>query len=108
MLEYGARLVLVAIGGPSTSALVVLWGSTLALYGLAVRTEGYPGWLGWTGVAVGAAVLALGVVQFLEPNVVFPGVVLYGGGTIASQLWTFVLGVAMWRRRKQATSRPSG
>jgi hypothetical protein len=42
--------VLVTIGGPSTSALVVLWGSTLALYGVAVRKEGYSAWLGWTGL----------------------------------------------------------
>src|SRR6266536_824832 len=98
-LEAGARLVLVALGGPSTSALVILWGSTLPLYGLAVREEGYPTWLGWTGVLGGAVILVLGTIQFLKPNVVFPGVLLYGGGTIVSQLWTLLLGLAMWRRR---------
>jgi len=89
----------VALGGPSTSALVILWGSTLPLYGLAVREEGYPTWLGWPGVLVGAVILVLGTIQFLKPNVVFPGVLLYGGGTIVSQLWTLLLGFAMWRRR---------
>jgi hypothetical protein len=78
-LESGARLVLVAIGGPSTSALVVMWGSTLVLYGLAVKQDGYAGWLGWTGVLVGAVILALGTIQFLQPNRL-PGVLLYGGG----------------------------
>jgi hypothetical protein len=97
-LEYGARLVLVALGGPSTSALVILWGSTLALYGLAVKAEGFGNWLGWTGVVVGAAIFVLGSVQFLKPNVVFPGVIFYGGGTVVSQLWSVVLGAVMWRR----------
>jgi hypothetical protein len=106
-LESGARLVLVAIGGPSTSALVILWGSTLALYGLAVKEEGYSVWLGWTGVTLGAVIFVLGTIQFLRPNVIFPGVLLYGGGTVVSQLWTFVLGVAMWRRGGGAGGGPT-
>jgi hypothetical protein len=97
-LENGARLALVVIGGPSTSALVILWGSTLVLFGLAVWREGYAAWLGWTGVVIGAVIFVLGAIQFLKPNVVFPGVILYGGGTIVSQLWTFILAIAMWRR----------
>jgi hypothetical protein len=101
-LEFGARLVLVAIGGPSTSALVMLWGSTLVLYGLAVKDEGYSAWLSWPGVVLGAVIFGLGMVQFLKPNVIFPGVLLYGGGTVVSQLWTFVLGIAMWRRGEGA------
>jgi hypothetical protein len=96
-LEFGARLVLVAIGGPSTIALVMLWGSTLVLYGLAVKKEGYSSWLGWTGVITGAVITVLGTIQFLKPNI-FPGALFYGGGTLVSQLWTVVLGVAMWRR----------
>lgn len=76
---------------------MILWGVALAFFGLAVKEEGYPAWLGWTGVAAGAAVFILGAVQFLAPNVVFPGAVFYGGGTILSQLWTLIFGVAMWR-----------
>lgn len=102
-LEYGARLVLVAIGGPSASALLILWGSTLPLYGLAVKREGYPAWLAWVGMVVGAVIIVLGTVQFVRPNVVFNGVLLYGGGTIVSQIWTFCLGIAMWRRRLMLT-----
>ena len=93
---------LVAIGGLSTSALVLLWGSTLALFGLAVRREGYFRSLGWTGVVIGGAILVLGIIQYLKPNVVFPGVILYCLGGIVSQLWTFVLGIASWRRARSA------
>jgi hypothetical protein len=97
-LEYGARLALVVIGGPSTSALVILWGSTLILFGLAARSDGYSDSLGWTGVIIGVAVFVLGAIQFLKPNVIFPGVIFYGFGTIATQLWTLALGVVAWRR----------
>jgi hypothetical protein len=38
-LEFGARPALVAIGGPSTVAPIILWGSVLILYGLAVKVE---------------------------------------------------------------------
>ena len=96
-LEFGARLALVISGGPSTSSLVILWGTTLVLYGLAVKMERYSIWLGWTGVVLGAAIFALGTIQFLEPNI-FPGALFYGGGAFVSQIWTIVLGVAMWRR----------
>jgi hypothetical protein len=101
-LETGARLVLVAIGGPSTSALAILWGTTLPLYGLAIRAEGYPSLLGWSGVAVGGAILILGVIQFLKPNAVFDGTILYGGGTVVSQLWTLLVGINVWRRSASA------
>jgi hypothetical protein len=104
-LEAGARLVLVALGGPSTSALVILWGTTLPLYGLAARAEGYPGWLGWTGLLVGAAIFLLGVIQFLKPNEIFSGTIFYGGGTVVSQVWTLLLGIAMWRRVAAELSR---
>jgi hypothetical protein len=97
-LEYGTRLALVIIGGPSTCALVILWGVALALFGLAVKAEGYPAWLSWAGVGAGATVFVLGAVQYLAPNHVFPGALFYGGGTTVSQIWTIVFGLAMWRR----------
>ena len=107
-LEAGARLALVIIGGPSTSALLILWGTTLVLFGLATRREGYADALGWTGVLVGAVIFALGTIQYLKPNVVFPGVILYGFGTILSQLWTLVLGISLWRRARVAAARRFG
>jgi hypothetical protein len=71
-LEQGARLVLVAIGGPAVIGLAVLWGTTLALYGLAVKQEGYSRWLGWTGLVLGVVLFLLGVIFYLKPNS-FPG-----------------------------------
>jgi hypothetical protein len=96
-LELGARLVLAVIGGPSVIALTFVWGSTLALYGLAVKKEGYSSWLGWTGVILGAVIFVMGTIFYLKPNI-YPGVLLYGGGTWAAHLWAICLGIAMWRR----------
>jgi hypothetical protein len=96
-LELGARLVLAVIGGPSVIALTFVWGSTLALYGLAVKKEGYSSWLGWAGVILGAAIFVMGTIFYLKPNI-YPGVLLYGGGTWVAHLWAIVLGIAMWRR----------
>lgn len=103
-LEAGARLALVIIGGPSLASLVILWGVALPLYGLAVRAEGYSPWLGWAGVLIGVAILAGGLALYLAPNS-FPGAVVYGGGTVASQLWTLALGIAMWIQGRSAGAR---
>jgi hypothetical protein len=100
-LEYAARLALVVIGGPSVSALLILWGTTLTLFGFAARSDGYDNTLGWNGVVIGVTMFVLASIQYLKPNVI-PGVILYGGGTIASQLWTMVLGFASWRRATAA------
>jgi len=96
-LELGAGVALAILGGPATLSLSVVWGSTLVLYGLAVKQDGYSIWLGWTGMILGIVLFVMGTTQFLEPNV-FPGVLLYGGGTWAAHLWAIVLGIAMWRR----------
>lgn len=96
-LELGAQVVLAVIGGPSVIALTFVWGSTLALYGLAVKQEGYSSYLGWAGMILGAAIFVMGTIFYLKPNI-YPGVLLYGGGTWAAHLWAIVLGIAMWRR----------
>jgi len=96
-LELGARVLLAVMGGPSVIALIFVWGFTLALYGLAVGKEGYAGWLGWTGAILGIAIFVMGMIFYLKPNL-FPGVLLYGGGTLAAHLWAVFLGLAMWRR----------
>jgi len=96
-LELGAQVVLAAIGGPSVIALIFVWGSTLAVYGLAVKMEGYSSWLGWVGVILGAVIFIMGTIFYLKPNI-YPGALFYGGDTLLAHLWAIVLGIAMWRR----------
>lgn len=106
-LEHGARLALVIIGGPSLASLVILWGVALPLYGLAVAAEGYSPVLGWAGVLIGVATFVGGAVEYLAPNS-FPGAIVYGGGTIVTQLWTLILGIAMWIRGRSVVAAARG
>jgi hypothetical protein len=96
-LEFAADVALTILGGPAAVSLSVVWGATLALYGLAVKKEGYSIWLGWTGIVLGAIIFGMAISQYLAPNI-FPGVLLYGGGMFAAHLWAIFLGIAMWRR----------
>jgi hypothetical protein len=96
-LEFAAEVALTILGGPAAVSLSVVWGSTLALYGLAVKQEGYSIWLGWTGIVLGAIIFSMAITQYLAPNI-YPGVLLYGGGMFAAHLWAIGLGIAMWRR----------
>jgi hypothetical protein len=96
-LESDARLLLVALGGPGVTSLVLLWGVTLVLYAAAVKQEGYSALLGWIGIVVGVLIVVVGTGFYLRPNS-FPGVVLFGGGTLVAHLWTLTLGISMWLR----------
>ncbi len=95
-----------AIGGPSASALIILWGSTLVLYGLAVKKEGYSVRLGWTGVVLGATIFVLGTVQYLEPNN-FPGLCSTAGAhwprSYGPSHWGLPCGVERVPRQTHAT-----
>src|SRR5438552_2592909 len=84
--------------GPSLTAIVVLWGLPLLLFGPAVAIEGYPSWLGWTGVTVGVLTV-LGSAALLLQSDVFPGGLVYGPlASVVVQLWSLALGIAMRRR----------
>jgi hypothetical protein len=96
-LEFAADAALTILGGPAALSLSIVWGSTLALYGLAVKKQGYSVWLGWTGIVLGTVLFVMGITQYLRPNI-FPGVLLYGGGMFVAHLWAIVLAIAMWRR----------
>lgn len=117
-IEAAALVVLVALGGPSLSAILTMWGVAVAVYAVAVTLEGYPRWLGWTGVIVGAAIFVTGIAQFLQPGFVL-GLVVYAALPLVAQLWSVALGAAMWRRAgtdtrptadadRVARSRPAG
>ena len=95
-LEFATVLATTILGGVSLSSIIILWGVTPVLYGVAVAREGYPSWLGWAGVMVGAAVFASGIGQFLWPGFVL-GLVVYAGLPLVVQLWSLALGIAMWR-----------
>jgi hypothetical protein len=88
--------------GTSLTSVAILWGLPLVLFGQAVLLEGYPSWLGWTGLAVGAATIVGATTLALQPDL-FPGVLLYGLLVSVVQLWSLTLGTLMWRRAGAAS-----
>jgi hypothetical protein len=101
-LVRAARTALTMLRGTSLVAIILLWGLPLVLLGRALALEGYPAWLGWTGLAVGTATLLGATALLLQPDL-FPGVLVYGLlASVAVQLWSVGLGGLM--RRRAATA----
>jgi len=92
------RAVTAATHGPSLVAMALLIGLPLLLSGLAMVIDGYPSWLGWTGIVIGATTLITATSLYVVPDVV-PGAVLYGLlASVLAQMWLVTLGVVMLRR----------
>ena len=102
LLAFGAEVVKTALGGISLSSLLILWGVAPMLYGVAARREGYPRWLSWSGVTIGATMFATAVAQFVvstnQTEETTLGLVVYAGLPLLALLWSMVLGAVMWRR----------
>jgi hypothetical protein len=97
-LVLAAQTAFTMLRGPSMTAIIALWGLPLMLFGLALRSEPYPAWLAWTGVAVGAVTIVAATALFLQSDL-FPGALLYGlMVSIVVQSWSLVVGILMWRR----------
>lgn len=97
-MVLAAQIAFTMIRGTSLLAIVALWGVPLGLFGRAVTLEGYPAWLGWTGLAAGAATVLGATALLLQPDL-FPGVLVYGLlASVVVQLWSLALGIMMWRR----------
>jgi hypothetical protein len=101
-LVRAADSVFTMLRGTSLISVGVLWGLPLVLFGRAVLLEGYPSWLGWAGLAVGAATVIGATTLVLQPSL-FPGVLLYGLLVSVVQLWSVALGNLMWRRAGAAS-----
>jgi hypothetical protein len=97
-----ADTVFTILRGTSLTSAGILWGLPLVLFGRALLLQGYPAWLGWTGLAVGAATVVAATILFLGPDL-FPGVLLYGLLISVVQLWSLGLGSMMWRRASAAS-----
>jgi hypothetical protein len=97
-LVRAAHTATTMLRGPSLMAIVILWGLPLLLFGRAMMLEGYPTWLGWTGLVVGAVTILGATALLLQPEL-FPGVVVYGLlASVLVQMWSLVLGLVMWHR----------
>ena len=97
-LVLAAETAATMLRGTSLTSIILLWGLPLMLFGRALLWEGYPRWLGWSGVATGATTGLAATALLLHPDR-FPGVLVYGLlASILVQLWSVALGVVLWRR----------
>jgi hypothetical protein len=80
-------------------AIIVTFGLTSLLFGLAIASEeAYPRWLGWTGVVLGVAATLIGVVLAYQGPSALVSVVLFTSVSLAVTIWLLALGVLLWRR----------
>lgn len=97
-LELAATTVFTFLRGPSMVGIITLFGLSLVLYGLAIRFERYPSWVGVAGVGLGGLVV-IGSIGLLIDADLFPGVLVYGLlVSLLVQLWILTVGVFMLRR----------
>lgn len=96
----GAVLAVVALSGALfTVSIIVTFGLTSLLFGLAIASdETYPRWLGWIGAVLGVAATLIGVVLAYQGPSVLVSVVLFTSVSLAITIWLFALGVLLWRR----------
>lgn len=78
--------------------IIVFFGVTFMLYGLAVAKSGrFPQWLGWAALLLGCASFVDGIVQgYLGLSVLVTNI-LFASFSSFQTLWLLTMGVLMWR-----------
>ena len=85
--------------------IIVFFGATFILYGLAVAlSEVYPKWLGWVAVGLGSASLIVGTVQAYNGLSVLGTNYLFSGVASLLTIWVLVMGIMMWRKTRAGAS----
>ncbi|NUR88908.1 MAG: hypothetical protein HOY71_32890 [Nonomuraea sp.] len=97
-LLVAAETAFALLRGTSLVSIAILWAIPLMLLAPALRRDGFPGWLAWTGLAAGA-VSFVAAAALLYRQDLFPGVILYGLlASIVMPIWSIALGVVTYRR----------
>jgi len=83
--------------------IIVFFGVTFVLYGLAVaRSDRFPTWLGWAAVVLGIASFIDGMVQAYTGLSVLVTNILFASFSSLLTLWILIMGILMWRKLRQA------
>ncbi|MBI4337165.1 MAG: DUF4386 family protein [Chloroflexi bacterium] len=83
--------------------IVVFFGVTFILYGLAVALgSGYPRWLGWAAVAAGVGAALVGLVQYYNGPSAMVTNVLFPVFSVILTVWLLVMGALMWLKASTA------
>jgi hypothetical protein len=95
MAETGIWL----LNGTFRSEIVIFYGLTVLIAGLAVVFDGrYPVWFGTTGALAGGAVLVNGLLSYAGVRVLQEDLLLFVVTLPVECVWLLTLGVLMWRR----------
>jgi hypothetical protein len=84
--------------------IMLYFGVTALMFGIATAVSGiYPRFMGWLGVLIGLVGLYEGLTMFHAgaDNI---GVTFGAFDYLAFSIWSFVMGVLMWRRRDMITA----
>ena len=91
--------VITLLNGTFRSEILVFYGLTFLLVGLAVALDGrYPAWFGGIAVIAGGAVLINGFLSFVGANLPRQDFLVFVVIVPIESLWLLILGVMMWRR----------
>lgn len=97
-IVLATRTVFAVLRGTSLTSILILWGVPLVLYGSALLRDGYPKWLGWYGIGLGAVNSVAALALAFDADL-FPGVLLYGLlVSLLTPLWGIGFGAVAWRR----------
>lgn len=79
--------------------IVIFFGMTILLYGLAILTSAaYPQWLGWVAVLEGLASIPPGFIQaYNGPSVLVTNILFPIFSSIAT-VWGLLMGIHLWRK----------
>lgn len=83
--------------------IIVFWGATIIVYGLAIVTSDvYPRWLGWAALLAGLGSTADGLALAVTGPSVLLGSILFPVFSILITVWIFVMGLLLWRKARSA------
>ena len=84
--------------------IIVFFGVTFMLYGLAVAKSGrFPQWLGWAAFGLGLASFLDGIAQGYTGLSVLVTNILFASFSSFQTLWILTMGVLLWRARGNRT-----
>lgn len=102
LLQAG-QLVLLLQNSQFVSAITLMLGLPIALFGLAVaRSQIHPAWLGWIAVLAGVGAMVSGMTRFVGLDELVPDPVLFPAFALPASLWIAALGVSLWRSATRA------
>lgn len=91
--------VITLLNGTFRSEILVFYGLTFLLAGLAVAFDGrYPAWFGGIAAIAGGAVLLNGLLSFVGASLPRQDFLVFVVIVPIESLWLLILGVLMWRR----------